>query len=166
MSFDFDSNSAQRRRRSTASIGAALLICCAGCPQPPPESEVIFPANYRATFVEVRNCRNSIEHGAVIRVWVNAIGADAYLADENPLPAGTIVVKEEFAGANCDNDADLEFWSAMRKQTAGFDPGAGDWRFQEVAAPARTITLDGKAICIACHDDPDCVARDFMCTAP
>jgi hypothetical protein len=167
VSFGPDLNPAQRRGRLTASIGAALLICCAGCPQEPPAGpDIIFPADYRTTFTEVRDCRNSVEHAATIRVWVNAIGAEAYFADENPLPVGTIVVKEEFAGGGCDDDADLAIWSVMRKEAAGFDPDANDWRFQEVSSPGRTITLDDKATCIACHDEPECVARDFMCTAP
>ena len=152
------------------SLGAALLmfvLLSAGCPPTGVgDGEPIFPANYRSTFIEVRDCRFSVEHAATIRVWVNSIGADAYLADENPLPVGTVVVKEEFEGGDCSNDAELTSWSVMRKETAGFDKQARDWRFQEVAAPSRTVTINGKSTCIECHTDPGCLARDLMCTAP
>jgi hypothetical protein len=128
------------------------------------EAEPIFPANYRQTYTLVRDCRNSIEHGSTVRVYVNSIGADAYVAEENPLPVGTMVVKEEYFGVACTNDDELAVWSAMVKQESGFDPSAGDWRFQEVASPSRNVTIDTKTTCIECHSAAECVARDFMCT--
>lgn len=143
-----------------------LAIGCPGTADPPVEGDVIFPANYRDTFTMVRDCRNSVEHGATIRVWVNDLGVAGYLADAGTLPEGTIVVKEEFAGGGCDNDEDLQFWSVMRKEPAGFDPGANDWRFQETASPDRRITLDDKSTCISCHTAEECIPRDLMCTLP
>ena len=163
-------NLARRQRESMLALGASaalFALFAAGCPQAAPgDAELIFPANYRTTFVEVRDCRNSIEHGATIRVWVNEVGANAYQADQDPLPVGTVVVKEEFGGDDCSNDDDLMFWSVMRKEPAGFDEQARDWRFQEVSAPGRTVTLDGKSTCISCHLAPECLARDLMCTEP
>jgi hypothetical protein len=151
---------------SCCSAGFALnWFACVPVP-PPGETEPIVPADYRTTFSEVRDCRNSIEHAATIRVWVNAIGAEAYLADENPLPVGTVVVKEEFAGANCTNDAELRVLSAMRKEPAGFDPEANDWHFQELNFPSRSVRLDTKITCIECHVEPECLSRDLMCTEP
>ena len=144
-----------------------LAVGCPGSTPPPPEEDVIFPADYRASFTLVRDCRNSTEHSATIRVWVNDIGAEGYLADVSPLPEGTIVVKEEFvAGAPCDSDADLVRWSSMRKEPAGFDEAGSDWRFQEVAAPARHITKDSNATCLGCHTAEACIPRDLMCTVP
>jgi len=143
-------------------------VGCPAAPTPPPDgdADVIFPENYRTAFTLVRDCRNSVEHEAQIRVYVNAVGAADYLADAATLPEGTMVVKEEFApGGGCD-DADLEFWSAMRKEAAGFDEAASDWRFQEVSAPVRAITTDDNATCLECHFDPACLVRDLMCTAP
>lgn len=152
---------------SAGTLGMIVLtLGCPGPTTPPPAADVIFPANYREAFTLVRDCRNSIEHGSTIRVWVNDVGAEGYLADASPLPEGTIVVKEEFDGGVCDNDADLSFWSAMRKEPAGFDPGANDWRFQEVSGPSRRITLDDNATCIGCHTYEACIPRDLMCTLP
>lgn len=147
----------------------AMVVLAVGCPggsQPPIEEDIIFPANFRDLFTIVRDCRNSIEHGATIRVWVNDIGVEGYLADASPLPEGTIVIKEEFFGGGCDNDEDLAFWSVMRKEAAGFDPAGNDWRFQEVESPARRIALDNNATCLACHTAEECIPRDLMCTLP
>lgn len=154
---------------SLSMLTLAAVVSSLGCPgttPPPDEDDVIFPEDYRASYTVVRDCRNSIEHGATIRVWVNAESANAYLENQSPLPEGTVVVKEEFAAAGCDDDAALEFWSVMRKEATGFDPAASDWRFQEVAAPQRQVTIDNKAVCIGCHTAPSCLARDLMCTVP
>lgn len=171
-----------RRRRLVASVAGALaaflgLAVVAGCPNnggdpnsgdpnstdpnsDPNDDGVIFPANYRATFTLVRECRNSIEHGSTVRVWVNSVGAAAYQAEANPLPVGTIVVKEEFEGTNCNDDSELKLWSAMKKEAAGFDPVDNDWRWQEVRAPGRTISQNSKAGCISCHRRVECQQRD------
>lgn len=139
-----------------AAVNAALN----GCPLEP-----IFPADYRETFIEVRDCRNSIEHGSVsIRVLANPIAAGPYLRNENPLPVGSIIVKEEYDAPDCGNDADLARWRPMRKEAPGFDPDDGDWAWQWVSAPSRTVLLDDKATCIGCHRVEECVARDYMCT--
>lgn len=125
--------------------------------------EPVFPADYRATFTEVRDCRSSIEHGGVnIRVLVNPIAVDPYLSEVNPLPRGSIVVKEEFSGPDC-KDADLVRWRAMRKEAEGFDPQDADWHWQWVN-PDRSVLLDDKSTCIGCHVRPACTARDYMCT--
>ena len=158
-------------RWSLAIVPVGVTLISLGCPgtttpPPPDEQDIIFPENFRESFTVVRDCRNSIEHEATVRVWINAIGEAGYLDDAATLPEGTIVIKEEFAaGADCD-DADLAFWSVMRKEPAGFDPAANDWRFQEVAAPNRRISLDGKSTCIDCHTVTECVVRDLMCTLP
>jgi hypothetical protein len=139
-----------------AAVNAALN----GCPIEP-----IFPANYRDGFIEVRDCRNSVEHGSVsIRVLVNPESAAAYQRNENPLPVGTIVVKEEFDGPDCSNDAELVRWRPMRKEAPGFDPDDGDWAWQWVDAPARSVRFNDKATCIGCHRVEACLKRDYMCT--
>ena len=126
--------------------------------------EPIFPANYRETFTEVRDCRFSSSHPpGTIRVFVNEVGLAGYLADTNPLPVGTIVVKETFRGLTCDNDEELDLWSALRKEEAGFDEEDSDWHWQDVQ-PDRLVLIDTKTRCIGCHRA--CRARDYMCTLP
>ncbi len=138
---------------------AAVNAALDGCPIEP-----IFPADYRDTFTLVRDCRLSIEHGGVmIQVWANEVGAQAYLDEDNPLPVGTIVVKDEYEGTDCETEADFGRWRAMRKEEPGFDPDDGDWAWQWVN-PDRSVLFNDKSTCISCHLDAECVARDYMCT--
>jgi len=149
-----------------AAFGLSLLVVAPlGC-APTEPAEPIFPADYRSTFTLVRDCRFSIEHASTIRVYVNSNGAAAYLADENPLPVGTIVVKEEFEGVDCSNDSELQVWSTMVKRAPGYDPAIGDWQYQEVAYPTRQVTINENTSCLECHTEPECVTRDYMCTVP
>ncbi len=154
------------RNMLCASMGLVLVIASSGtdCAGNTTGDPAVFPANYRSTYTLVRDCRLSSEHGGdQIRVWVNDIGAQAYLDEEDTLPVGTIVVKEEFAGLDCDNDSELVLWAVMRKEAAGFDPNTNDWEFYEYNAPSRTRTATPREICIACHEVPECVDRDYMC---
>lgn len=129
--------------------------------------EPVFPANYRETYTEVRNCRSSIEHGPfTIRVLADPIGLAPYLNNENPLPVGSVIVKEEYGGLDCDDLADLVQWRVMRKEAPGFDPADGDWHWQIVRASDRTVTDDTKLTCIRCHSVEECLARDYQCTEP
>jgi hypothetical protein len=156
-------------------VNAALTGCPAeatatvtASPTPTVGIEPIFPANYRDSFIEVRDCRLGIEHGGVmIRVVANEVAAQPYLRNENPLPLGSIVIKEEYSGVDCSNDAELTRWTAMRKEMPGFDAEDGDWHWQWVE-PNRAVHCDDKGCpgfpCIACHSRPECLARDYMCT--
>jgi streptogramin lyase len=161
---------------SISELIAAVNAALSGCPgvgtetptsppTPTPSITPIFPANYRSSFVEVRDCRFSIEHDSVaIRVLVNEIGADAYLNNANPLPVGSIVIKEEYDAPDCSNDADLARWRVMRKEAPGFDPEDNDWAWQWVDAPNRSVRFNDKSTCVGCHQREECLARDYMCT--
>ena len=160
---------------SISELIAAVNNALAGCPVVTPTAvptatptggvDPIFPADYRDSFVEVRDCRLSVEHGGVnIRVLANEIAVEPYLRDQNPLPVGSILIKEEYDGPSCNRDADLVRWRAMRKEEPGFDAEDGDWHWQWVDAPSRHVRFDDKETCIACHVQPDCLARDYMCT--
>src|SRR5512139_1382746 len=116
---------------SISELIAAVNVALAGCPVVTPTAiptatptggvDPIFPADYRDTFIEVRDCRLGIEHGGVnIRVLANPIAAEPYLRDQNPLPQGSVVVKEEYEGGDCRNAGDLVRWRAMRKEAPGF----------------------------------------------
>lgn len=138
---------------------AAVDASLNGCPIEP-----IFPADYRDTYTIVRDCRFSIEHGGpMIRVWANPIAVQPYLDEENPLPVGSIIIKEEFEGVDCVTDSELDRWRVMRKEAPGFDPDDGDWAWQWVDAD-RSVRFNDKTTCIGCHRAEECVARDYMCT--
>ncbi len=152
--FDTDGDGMVGINELVAGVNAALN----GCPIEP-----IFPSDYRDTYTEVRDCRNSSSHVAMIRVLANDVAAQAYLDEANPLPVGSILVKEEYDGVDCSNDNELVRWRAMRKEAPGFDPEDGDWHWQWVE-PDRSVKYDDKSTCIACHRAPECLARDYMCT--
>lgn len=160
-----------------AAINAALMGCpatptattpTASTPTPTvtsPPVPPIFPASYRNTYSEVRDCRFSAEHGGVaIRVLANPIAVQPYLDNQKPLPIGSIVVKEEYNASDCSDDSKLLRWRAMRKEEPGFDSD-GDWHWQWVNRN-RTVLFDDKSTCISCHLAPACLARDYMCTLP
>lgn len=154
---------------ATATPSVTEAATASVTPTSTPVIDPIFPADYRGTFVEVRDCRLGIEHRSrMIRVLANPIAAEPYRRLENPLPVGSIVIKEEYEGVDCSNDADLVSWSVMRKETPGFDTEDGDWHWQQVEAPDRLVSCDDKGCpgfpCIGCHRAPACVARDYMCT--
>src|SRR5258708_39513302 len=105
----------------------------------------------------------------MISVLASRVAAELYGQLQNPRPAGSIVVKEEYNGVDC-SAAGLVSWSAMRKEP-GFDPVDGDWHWQRVAAPSRNVTCASKdcpqftCTSSGCHRLPECLARDYMCTA-
>lgn len=153
-------------RALSLSVFAAAVASCG--PEPTTPTSLV-PSDYATRFVEVRRCRSTVEHqpnpsGDVvrnIRVWINPESAQAYINNAATLPAGTVVVKEEYGGS-C-NAADLLAWTVMRKE-AGFDPPRGDWHWQRVRARAG-VAEDGRVTrCISCHDTTACRARDWQCT--
>lgn len=152
-----------RRRSSSLLAAIALVASIAGAcgPDDPPATEVVFPAGYEATYVEVRNCRRSPDHDlSYIRVLANAEAEPSYRTLSGTLPEGSVLVKEEFADEAC---TELTGWTAMRKEPAGYAPEGGDWRWQRVDLD-RTVVVDGAAAqCLACHQF---CTPDFGCAVP
>ena len=146
---------------SIADLVGAVDAALDGCPPVDP----VFPANYRSTFSEVRGCRLSIEHGGVsIRVLANPIAEEGYLFEDNPLPVGSIVVKEEFDGPDCSHDNELVRWRVMRKEAPGYSPAGGDWHWQRLDKKRGVVEDGAVEICARCH--LACKDRDFTCTDP
>lgn len=123
----------------------------------------IFPDDYRSTFTLVADCYDQPAHGAAgVKIWVSADAADAYLAGADPLPTGTIIVKEEYALEGCP-DEQLSGWAAMLKEEPGFDAEDGDWHWQLVADSEVGVIFNDKSTCIGCHRAESCVSRDYTC---
>jgi hypothetical protein len=102
-----------------------------------------------------------------IVVWVTPGSAAAYDADQDPLPAGTLVLKEEFDGDDTACSGPVLAWSVAHKES-GFAPPHGDWHWQHVLANG-SIDADGdepRCNNSSCHGTAECVARDWMCTQP
>ncbi len=154
--FDLSGDGAVTVDEIVLAVNAAL----SGCP-----SRSIIPPDYAQTFVEVRDCRLSTEHeGYYVRVLTDAGAAPSYRGNAPSLPAGSIVIKEEFTRSDCRGDS-LVRWSAMEKERVGFDPSGTYWRWQRVLRDG-TVVSEGPASCLGCHARPACAARDFMCTEP
>jgi hypothetical protein len=123
----------------------------------------VFPEDYEATYREVRNCRRSIDHDNMfIRVLADPAAFDPYTGRAEPFPVGSVVLKLEYADEFC---TDLDRFSAIRKEDAGFDPASGDWYFQRVNL-RREVTEDHQERCFRCHmacgRPPE--GYDFTCT--
>jgi hypothetical protein len=167
-------------KRSFVFLACALLgtACPLEAPQPdaavtdaspdvaPPTS--LMPADYRQRFVEVRDCRNSIDHDLNhILIRTDRDTAPLYRTGPFPLPVGTLVVKEEYGDAIC---AELTGYTLMRKEAPGYDPRFGDWHWQRLDARGRVLA-DGKGEgatlrCASCHASAACRTRDFTCAEP
>ena len=89
--------------------------------------------------------QGSDPHGALLTTYVNALAYDALTTGAPEIPAGAIVVKENFAA-----DSTLAATTVMLK-APGYDPGNGDW-FWLKRLPDGTDEVAGRAEgCIACH---------------
>jgi hypothetical protein len=157
-----------RRLLLMGALGALVpgLAACPGGPEPSPDAALgpsLLPADYRQRFVEVRDCRSSVEHLGFIVIKTEPGVVAAYNQGPYPLAAGTLIIKEEFSDRGCQVPTG---WTLMQKQAAGYDDRWGDWLWQRLDATGRVLE-DGKvARCGSCHALPACRARDFACAEP
>lgn len=124
-----------------------------------------YPSDYRESFVEVADCRSSIDghNPHTVRVHITPSAAQTYL-DGLTLPVGTVIVKTETGGlpAACETDPVVRI-TAMRKGPAGTAPDSGNWIWQEFNFSPGEYARQGQlAECIACHSSPEC-PWDFTC---
>ncbi len=107
-------------------------------------------------------------HGALLTTYVNDAAYDAIVNKKATLPAGSILVKENYMP-----DKKLGAITIMKK-IDGFNPGAGDWFWAKLTGEGKPITVekDGKTMtlagkvpgCIGCHTAQ--AANDFLFTSP
>jgi hypothetical protein len=139
--------------RSLSACAGALLLGASSCagddaPSGPAPS---FPADYAATFTEVRNCRNSGDHNlSRVRVLADPAALEPYQGRDADFPVDALVLKEEhpFADADC-SDTPIR-WTVMTRLAAGSSPATLDWHWQDVDA-SRRVTSDNDSLCIGCH---------------
>jgi hypothetical protein len=149
---------------------AGVVPGCGGDagPSPPPLGPSLLPADYATRFVQVRDCRNSIEHLPYILVKADPAVVARYNNGPFPFEVGNLIVKEEFSDRAC---TALTGYTLMQKEPAGYDPTFGDWHWQRLDAAGKVVH-DGKgvgpqAVCANCHlATPACKVRDFTCTEP
>ena len=58
-----------------------------------PAVDPFFPRTVLADYVEVRDCRNSIDHAGQVRVYANPGAAADYVEGNYPLAEGSVIVK-------------------------------------------------------------------------
>jgi hypothetical protein len=146
------------------------VLFLGGCPGDPVTPEVVFPEDYAATYLEVRNCRRSIDHDVnFVRVLADPAAYEPYMGRTAEFPVGAVVLKVEYVEeADCLADADIERWSVMRKEEPGFGGDEYvDWYFQRVNV-RREVISDNEERCTRCHSEcgvlPD--GYDGTCAIP
>jgi hypothetical protein len=131
-----------------------LLVLVAACgedPPPPPIDNAPFPADYEASYVEVRNCRPSGDHDLNnIRIVVEPDAAPIYMTRTGTFAPGMIVLKEEYDFGDATCTGPIKQWTVMTKLQAGFAPPALDWKWHQVDKN-RTIVGEDTPRCIGCH---------------
>lgn len=129
----------------------------------------LFPDDYAATYVEVRDCRRSggahdVNH---FRVLADPTALATYNDRSGPFPEGSILLKEEYDFGDSTCAGDIVRWSVMLKRAAGTTPETLGWTWQRVDPVRDTIELDSSR-CIGCHEGcgvaPD--GHDGTCTVP
>ena len=123
-----------------------LLAACSASEGAP----AIFPADYAASYQEVRDCRRSLEHAATVRILASPDAFAAYDGRTEAFPVGSIVLKEQYAVDDIACAKPIERYTVMQKLAAQSAPGALDWAWQEVGADFVEEPSD-VAQCVSCH---------------
>ena len=127
-----------------------------------------FPADYAATYTEVRACRPSGDHDLnAIRVLASPTALAPYRTRMGDFPAGAVVLKEEhdFADPTCSGP--VKQWTVMQRLAPGVDAGTLGWRWQKIDLDRRVVTQD-EPRCIGCHTACGVPPDGFLgtCTVP
>ncbi len=147
---------------------AALLLAACGGGEEETDDGPLFPADYAATYTEVRNCRQSGDHDLNrIRILADPQALGPYTRRDGPFPVGAIVLKEEFDFADTGCAGPVTQWTVMQRLEDGAAPDQLDWRWQRVDAD-RKVTGDGEPRCAGCHAGCDAAAdgHDWTCAVP
>lgn len=152
-------------REALAALVAVICACGDDGKTDPP----LFPADYAASYQEVRNCRFSIDHDLLyIRVLASPEALTPYMTRAAPFPVGAILLKEQYGQDDTTCSGPLDSFTVMEKLDDG-TTSAADWTWQKVGADRRQITVDLKT-CTSCHSDcgypPNGVGYDGTCTVP
>ena len=154
------------RLRAVALLAVAVVACTGddGDDGPPPD----FPADYAASYTEVRDCRGSGDHNLnTIRILASPEALSPYQGRAEPFPPGAIVLKEEYDFGDSACAGPIKQWTVMRRLPAGAAPDALDWAWQQVDAQRRVVEEDAPR-CIGCHKScgvaPD--GYEWTCALP
>jgi hypothetical protein len=141
-------------------LGLFSLLLLGGCfQQSGPSTSKLLPSDGVASYRQVRTCRPSVTHNSnYMVVYANALAQSDYLAGNYPLLQGSTIVTAETDQANCTGGTGF---TLMFKEALGYNPAAGDWRWQKLDAQ-REVLQDGRVQeCINCH--AKCGPYDYTC---
>ncbi|HEY4055615.1 MAG TPA: cytochrome P460 family protein [Kofleriaceae bacterium] len=144
-----------------------LLGACGSDPDPGAPSEL--PADYLASYTQVRDCRLSIDHDLnFIRVLAAPDALDVYNSRTGAFPVGAVVVKEQF-GEDDDTCSGTPIrWTVMKKLDGSETPDDLGWTWQQLGKKMKVDSDADIERCTSCHADcgkaPD--GYDGTCTMP
>ncbi len=137
--------------RSVRASAILTVFCVGGCGDDAAQSQPLFPANYAASYVEVRDCRASTDHDlSRIRVLADPASRDAYEDRDQGFAKGTVLLKVEYDYADATCSGDILRWTVMVRETEGSSPDTLDWRWQKVDAQGQVVS-DNEPRCVGCH---------------
>jgi hypothetical protein len=127
----------------------ALLQACSGAAEPAEQQVPSFPADYGASYVEVRDCRKSADHELeFIRVLADSMALAPYRDRAGAFPDGAVVLKEQYDPADDTCAGPIMQWTVMTKRAAASEHLG--WDFQRVTADRRVVETN-TASCSGCH---------------
>lgn len=146
-------------------LAAQVLV---GCDDGDDGEPPIFPADYAATYQEVRSCRFSLEHDLTrMRVLASPDALAPYQARTAPFPTGAIVLKEQFDSTDTTCAGPILHFTVMQKLEVGSSPATLDWSWQKVSVDHHTLSTDIER-CTRCHtscgEPPE--GHDGTCAVP
>jgi hypothetical protein len=133
-----------------------LALALAACPGDGGDDddagpEPLFPADYAADYVEVRDCRGSGDHDLNnIRILAGPSALKPYQERLEPFPVDAVVLKEEYDFGDLSCEGPVKQWTVMRRLATGSSPATLDWTWQQVDDQRRVVDQDVPR-CIGCH---------------
>ena len=128
---------------------ATLLVACSS-PETPPAPAPSFPADYAASYAEVRNCRKSADHELdFVRVLADPAALGPYTDRASPFPDGAVVLKEQYDPGDETCSGPIAQWTVMLKNHGATERLGWDW--QRVAADRHVVQTNTPS-CFACHE--------------
>jgi hypothetical protein len=119
--------------------------------RPPSGPSASFPADYAATFTEVRDCRNSGDHDlSRVRVLADPAALGPYQRRDADFPVGSVVLKEEHEFSDTDCSAEPVRWTVMKRLATGSSPETLDWYWQDLDE-MRRVQTENDSRCVGCH---------------
>jgi hypothetical protein len=153
------------RARSYLSVVLLLAAACGGEDDPALAS---FPADYAATYQELRGCRRSLDHDLVyIKVLVSPEAVDVYEDRAGEFPEGSVVLKEQYDRTDDACAGEPVGFTVMVRLAEGAAPEDLGWAWEKADADRHVLEGEDLARCVNCH--VNCVPPDGYqgtCTAP